>query len=676
MAENLVSSPEGAPREENTEVGKKEAEKSASSKGFPCLEIVKGPDAGTRIVLKAGLQTVGRAQENDIILEDSSISRRHAQITVADEMVTIDDAGSRNGVRVNGVKIKTATALVHGTRVKMGLYECRFLSSEAPAPEPVMEPKTQVPPEKPEEAGGGPIGMDEVPDSEATPVEAFVPAKKSYARWGLSLCIVLAVFATAYFLGQRFLKISSDAETPIQVREGLESVAESVAPGTVEVPVELSRVPIVLDITSLPISADIYYGDRLMGQTPFRTPMTLEKNKIYEVRAVFNLPEVDERVESKAQFSPPGEGQLVSIPFVGRLGVLTVEYLPRDATLYLEASFEQDPFKAKPIKLTDFVFNKPMYLPYGKYIVEVRQNRQGDDSLTFLNEVIYQREFVIDESHKDYTINLNEKDLANFPVLIRSTPLGADVYFDELKVGQTPYEGSLPLGEHVLQLKKEGFFDHIQVIKMLMNAPSEVDIPLKTSAAGEMINLAKKKIREGRYAEAQGALTDGLKKSQGANETAEINYLFGVTLLRLGHVDDALVYFERSEKNDFFRESSRLGKAHVAFAKGDKVGALKLFIEIFMATKDPAIKSDAGQLFQEITPLKSVLYIVSDPPGAEVYVNSNKMRQNTPVILHELGIGPYRIVVRRQGYQTEEFKLDLGVSEFKPVIVKLKPVEE
>jgi hypothetical protein len=48
------------------------------------------------------------------------------------------------------------------------------------------------------------------------------------------------------------------------------------------------------------------------------------------------------------------------------------------------------------------------------------------------------------------------------------------------------------------------------------------------------------------------------------------------------------------------------------------------------------------------------------------------VEQKTPLILHDLGVGSYKILFRKEGYQDEEIKLNLGVSEFRPVVAKLK----
>ena len=78
-------------------------------------------------------------------------------------------------------------------------------------------------------------------------------------------------------------------------------------------------------------------------------------------------------------------------------------------------------------------------------------------------------------------------------------------------------------------------------------------------------------------------------------------------------------------------------------------------------------------VFQKISPLKSVVYVYTDPAGAAVFVNEKKIEQATPVILHEMGLGNYRLRVEKAGYKPQELVLSLSVTEFKPVLITLKP---
>jgi len=52
---------------------------------------------------------IGRALDNDIVVEDRSCSRYHVMITIDGGQIIIEDLKSRNGIRVNGKKLDRAT---------------------------------------------------------------------------------------------------------------------------------------------------------------------------------------------------------------------------------------------------------------------------------------------------------------------------------------------------------------------------------------------------------------------------------------------------------------------------------------------------------------------------------------------------------------------------------------
>lgn len=59
-----------------------------------------------RIVLQPGSMSIGRADDNDIVLSDIGVSRRHAKLHVDDEGVEYEDNGSGNGSLFNGRRFK------------------------------------------------------------------------------------------------------------------------------------------------------------------------------------------------------------------------------------------------------------------------------------------------------------------------------------------------------------------------------------------------------------------------------------------------------------------------------------------------------------------------------------------------------------------------------------------
>lgn len=76
--------------------------------------------------LPRGATVIGRSLECNLTIEDPLVSRQHARIVIDDSGETVEDMGSRNGVRVNGVQIKGPTPLNDGDRVRIGTQDFVF----------------------------------------------------------------------------------------------------------------------------------------------------------------------------------------------------------------------------------------------------------------------------------------------------------------------------------------------------------------------------------------------------------------------------------------------------------------------------------------------------------------------------------------------------------------------
>jgi hypothetical protein len=85
--------------------------------------------SGERIELHEGHYVLGRHLENDIVLNDTNVSRKHAEFVCAAGEVVVRDLGSTNGTKVNGVLITGEQLLQHGDVVNFGTAQVRFEAS-------------------------------------------------------------------------------------------------------------------------------------------------------------------------------------------------------------------------------------------------------------------------------------------------------------------------------------------------------------------------------------------------------------------------------------------------------------------------------------------------------------------------------------------------------------------
>jgi len=76
--------------------------------------------------LTKNLTTIGRLQDCDLALPQSSVSRRHAQVRLGNDGFVIEDLKSTNGVFVNDQKLRVPQLLEPGDFIRVGTYKMSF----------------------------------------------------------------------------------------------------------------------------------------------------------------------------------------------------------------------------------------------------------------------------------------------------------------------------------------------------------------------------------------------------------------------------------------------------------------------------------------------------------------------------------------------------------------------
>ena len=86
----------------------------------PYLEVEHGKDVGKQFVLNPGETSVGRSIDNDVILTDIAVSRRHLKVLVQEDgSLRLHDLGSGNGTQLNGRRVYDSP-LSDGDRIELG----------------------------------------------------------------------------------------------------------------------------------------------------------------------------------------------------------------------------------------------------------------------------------------------------------------------------------------------------------------------------------------------------------------------------------------------------------------------------------------------------------------------------------------------------------------------------
>ncbi|MBS1959866.1 MAG: FHA domain-containing protein [Bdellovibrionales bacterium] len=111
------------------------------------LVIVAGPNRGSSFALVDGDNSIGRQIDNHIVLTSVKVSKRHCTVSVNHEDVILTDAGSTNGVFVNGALVKKHI-LRPGDRVSVGdfvleLIRVSYMTGAAPSQNAQQMPMIQ-----------------------------------------------------------------------------------------------------------------------------------------------------------------------------------------------------------------------------------------------------------------------------------------------------------------------------------------------------------------------------------------------------------------------------------------------------------------------------------------------------------------------------------------------------
>ena len=106
--------------------------------GSALLVVKRGPNAGSRFLLDQPVTSAGRHPDSDILLDDVTVSRRHAEFRLdKDGSWAVADVGNLNGTYVNRQPMDS-TVLANNDQVQIGKFRLVFLT--APTTESLRRP--------------------------------------------------------------------------------------------------------------------------------------------------------------------------------------------------------------------------------------------------------------------------------------------------------------------------------------------------------------------------------------------------------------------------------------------------------------------------------------------------------------------------------------------------------
>ncbi|MBS0605021.1 MAG: type III secretion system inner membrane ring subunit SctD [Verrucomicrobia bacterium] len=157
------------------------------------LKVISGPNSGAEFAMQRGSTYILGKDPNlcDIVFQDLSVSRQHARLIVDDEnMIFIEDLGSRNGVLINGELITEKHAVSSQDLVALGTTSFLMIDREQ-IHETIISPPSAYP-ARPEEE---PVGAAPAPAAEAVIEkkdwrEMVIPKKHLVLAGFLGLAII------------------------------------------------------------------------------------------------------------------------------------------------------------------------------------------------------------------------------------------------------------------------------------------------------------------------------------------------------------------------------------------------------------------------------------------------------------------------------------------------------
>lgn len=82
--------------------------------------------------VEEGCLRIGRSSDNTIVLQDSLVSRHHAELEFDGTNATIRDVGGKNPIRINGEEVSDGHTLVFGDRIAIGRTQLIFAGVATP----------------------------------------------------------------------------------------------------------------------------------------------------------------------------------------------------------------------------------------------------------------------------------------------------------------------------------------------------------------------------------------------------------------------------------------------------------------------------------------------------------------------------------------------------------------
>ena len=172
------------------------------------LLVRSGTLKGRRLPVKVPVVNIGRAEFNDVVIADASVSTSHAKLQRRDDVWVLTDLGSTNGTFVEGERLSGEVALGPGTTVKFGEVAVLFEPLDESVPIRRSSGTQVLSAILPSDGGTGQASAaaDPAADPDAAgptlrtrrPIRASTPRPSGPPAWLITALVLAGAAAAAY----------------------------------------------------------------------------------------------------------------------------------------------------------------------------------------------------------------------------------------------------------------------------------------------------------------------------------------------------------------------------------------------------------------------------------------------------------------------------------------------
>jgi serine/threonine protein kinase len=355
------------------------------------------------------------------------------------------------------------------------------------------------------------------------------------------------------------------------------------------------------------------------------------------------------------------------VPNPATSGRLSVSTNPSGAKIYIN----QNPAGDSPIQNVTATSGK----------VNLNINKTGYDPIdTSIN--------IIEGKENLFSFTLNKT--TEFGGLnVTSDPAGAGVWLDWKRMGTTPFDKSeLPAGSHQLLIRKNGFADYKQTVKIPVNKLIVIPtvkltrlgkLTVITEPADAEIIIDNKSVGKGEYTndkmnigEHNIMVRKNGFKSYNEKIKIEVNKPLNISA-KLSPLVGKVEILVRPYGNIFIDDQLKKEGTSSPYTTNLSGGLHNLKVvhpTLGEWIKKIEIEDETPRKYLVDFTKKMRLTVVSDPGNAEIYINGKPTDDRTPKVL-ELKPGSYKIMVKKENfYPSPEKELNVSYDIYESIKVK------